>query len=197
MRLIRENTEDRVAQAFAALLLILLVRQLNVILGCLRIHGVHIGVAVVVGVLFHFNRTHQKQRLICFVAGLQLLAVVEVHLVFQPAGKGRHQVFLTGRHTAALQNLHTQRAHAVSRVLGHPAAGDAGGPAVLIIEPGLQTAFLRLIRALIGQAEPVFPQIFRLKPGTGMHEEAPEAHIFQYIDSKTKTVWPGVLPQDF
>jgi hypothetical protein len=67
-------------------------------------------------------------------------------------------------------------------VAGDEAAGETGGPAVLVVEPAQHALRSRLLGACADVAHERVAQVVRGETGTGVDMEAAEAHLFQITD---------------
>ena len=66
-------------------------------------------------------------------------------------------------------------------MLGHKATGRAGGPAVLIVEPGQHFLGLRLVTAGFHHIHKFIAEVRRVQTGAGVEMGAAEAHFFHLL----------------
>ena len=88
---------------------------------------------------------------------------------------------------AGAEDLQPKVFHGMLQLLGGFASRRTTRPAVLIIEPGLQSESLRLIGAVIGQCHPLRAEVFRGQPGARMEKDPAHPHLFENAD----------LPEEF
>ena len=72
---------------------------------------------------------------------------------------------------------------------GHPAAGIARGPAVFVVEPGLQPVLTGGLGRKADPVEPLFRKIFHLQPGSGMHKKAADPRGLKALDDLVQAIF--------
>ena len=191
MRFVGEDALDRIAEILPRVPLVGLVREANVLLRRLPLHGVDIGVAVVERTFRHRHDAECQHGLPRqLVGGGRLrhwLDIEDISLVLQPAAPGTERSILLpfpGReierstgHLLKADELHLE----VGVGRDHPAS-RAAGPAVFVIEPALHTEPLALLGTGIGQREPLLAQVLRHQAGAGVHKIAAHAHFLEDMD---------------
>ena len=204
VRLVGEDTLDASAEAVAATLGVLLVGHLDELIGGLAAHGIDVGGAVVVGVgrVGHDGEAqslpltglvcgglgqlldgglHGASRALAAGDGdgVQLLICIEVETVQLGYVQGKGLIVPVHHVGGGLVDV--QGLHAVLGIHGDLTAGRAGGPTILVVEPGLHAVLLGGIGHLVDEVEPLIPQVLGDESRAGVHEVAAQSHLLHDV----------------
>ena len=205
LRFVGEDRGDDVSEGFGKPPAVALVGHLDKAGDRRRIQGVQVGLVIEPRVLerrFEIGVAEQLVRGARFVL-FQTAVGAKLALFVQFDGVAGEQFSVAGscrrggriRKTLAALVLpiggfgEKEGALAVTLVLGDDAARRAGGPAVLVVEPGEHPLFFGLVDARRDQVEELVGEIRRLKPRADVHMRAAEAHLFHHVDLPEQLVF--------
>ena len=178
MRLVGEDRRHQAAEVLAHRCAVRLVGDLDEAADRLRIHRVDVGLAVVPAPRLR----HLEIRM------PQLLAGSRRGSVGQPSIAGQRALPIE-RHRVARQQpaarrrgiglgREAQEARAETLLLGDHAAGAAGGPAILVVEPGAQAAAgAAVLDAGLDVIEKLGAQVWSIEAGAAVDVPTAHAHL--------------------
>ena len=184
IRFVGEDSRDRAAEFRTQFSPVSLMGDADEFLHSFFIQHIQIGFAVEPGAVGGDGQPEAQQR---FIFGQRFTGA------FQAAEGGAAARVQVGRGETAERPAPVLRpgfvpgnaldeTAAVFRIAGDEPARRAGGPAVLVVEPGVHAAFFRFVDAGPDALEPLPPEILRVEADARMHEKSAEAHFPEIVD---------------